>query len=282
MNVRAPVFAMQGWYPFNREECNRTLEGFFRSFNGRLGSYGGIVPHAGWVFSGKLAAWTFEALRSTNPEVVFLFGGHLGVSNRPVCMTQGAWGTPLGEVEVHEELARQIAQRFDCLMETPDKFEPDNTIELQMPILKKIWPEAKVVAVQVPPRPETMAMGQWAATKAKENGLVAIAVGSTDLTHYGSPYGFEPKGSGYEAHRWSKEQNDRGFLDRLMELDVDKAVEHALLNRSACCPGAAGATAMFAKQMGAKKGELIEHLTSYEIDGSGKPSMWVGYASMVF
>ncbi len=282
MNVRAPVFALQGWYPVDQDRCSKTLDDFLGSFKtGTAGLFAGIVPHAGWVFSGRLAAWTIAALRQVSPELVFVFGGHLGPGHRPVCMTDGAWATPLGEIEVHHELAREIAERFDCVRETPESFEPDNTIELQLPIIKKLWPEARLVAVQVPPRAETMAIGQWAAAEVKKRGLVSVAIGSTDLTHYGSPYGFEPKGTGHEAHQWSK-QNDRGFIDHMLALQVEQAVQHALVNHSACCPGAAGAAALFAKQMGASKGKLVDHLTSYEIEGSGEPGMWVGYAGMVF
>lgn len=283
MNVRPAVFAMQGWYPLDAEECRATLEQYRQSFPGRpTGRCAGVVPHAGWAFSGRLAAWTFTALAAAEPEVVFLFGGHMLPGQRPVCMPEGAWGTPLGEVPVEAELAGALVERFDCRRETAERFEPDNTIELQLPMLKFTWPQARVVAVQVPPEQQAMQMGAWAAEQAEQRGLRAVAIGSTDLTHYGPHYGFTPKGSGAEALRWAKEDNDRPLIALLEKLDIDAAVEHALRQHSACCPGAAGAAAHFARACGAERGRLIEHTTSHDIAPRGEPQMWVGYAGIVY
>jgi AmmeMemoRadiSam system protein B len=179
-------------------------------------------------------------------------------------------------------MASELISRFECQEESPQRFQPDNTIELQMPFIREVWPQAKVVAVQVPPDQTAEAIGQWAAEKTREHNINAVAIGSTDLTHYGANYGFTPKGSGEEAHRWSKEQNDRPFIDRLLKLDYKDAVDHALANHSACCAGAAAAAVAFAKSRGATAGRLIEHITSHEVESRGRPSMWVGYASIVY
>jgi len=283
MSVRRPIFGLQGWYPNGELDCRTALDDYKKSFAGQpAGELAGVVPHAGWVFSGRLAAWTFAALAKASPRVVFLFGGHMGPGQRPVCMPEGAWGTPLGEVPVHETIAAELTERYDCRIETADRFEPDNTIELQMPILKQTWPGAAVVAVQVPPDPEAFGMGAWAAEAAERHGVDAVAIGSTDLTHYGPNYGFSPKGYGAEALRWSREENDRPFSDHLLGLRAQEAVDHALANHSACCPGAAAAAVSFAKARGATKGKLIEHTTSHEVEPRGQPRMWVGYAGIVF
>jgi AmmeMemoRadiSam system protein B len=246
------------------------------------GTLAGIVPHAGWVFSGRTAGLTYAALADASPDLVFVFGGHMHPGQRCVCMPAGSFGTPIGNVQVHESIASQLVSRFGCEEETPDRFHPDNTIELQMPFLREVWPRARVVAVQVPPDDTAEAVGRWAAEKSKEEGITAVAIGSTDLTHYGANYGFSPMGSGQEAHRWSKEENDRPFLDLLLKLDYQGAVEHALLHHSACCSGAAAAAAAFAKFRGATEGRLIEHTTSHEVESRGTPRMWVGYASIVY
>jgi hypothetical protein len=117
---------------------------------------------------------------------------------------------------------------------------------------------------------------------AKQQGRSAVAIGSTDLTHYGRNYGFMPKGAGEAALRWSKDENDRPFIDRLLALDPADAIEHALDNHSACCPGAAAAAVAFAAERGSRAGALIEHTTSHDVEKRGSPSMWVGYASIVY
>ena len=283
MNVRPPVFASQGWYPASERACRQAIEEYLASFPGKpTGHNAGIVPHAGWVFSGKTAAWTFAALQEAAPDVVFVFGGHLQSSAWCISMPRGAFGTPLGPVPVEEQIAEELVENFTCHRETAARPTPDNTIELQMPLIKAVWPDASVVAVQVPPCPDAASFGSWAAEAAKRHGKSAVAIGSTDLTHYGANYGFTPQGVGEEALRWSKEENDRPFIDRLLALDTTGALGHALANQSACCPGAAVAAVGFALARGAGEGKLIEHTSSHEVDGRGDPRMWVGYASIVF
>jgi AmmeMemoRadiSam system protein B len=283
MRVREPFFAYQGWYPSGEKACTRAISEYLSSFPGTpRGAVAGIVPHAGWTYSGKTAAWTFAALAQAAPEVVFLFGGHMHPGRRCICMPSGAFGTPLGPVPVEEATAEALVAKFGCERETPPGGQPDNTIELQMPFIRSVWPQASVVAVQVPPGPEAEAIGVWAAEWAAQSGKKAVALGSTDLTHYGPNYGFTPRGSGEEAHHWSKEKNDRPFIDCLLALDSKGATEHALANHSACCPGAAAAAVSFARARGATEGKLIEHTTSHEVESRGGAFMWVGYAAVVF
>ena len=73
----------RGWYPFDEKDCRREIESYLEgwspppSISGR--GIGGIVPHAGWYFSGKLAARVFYSLKSKGKvDVIVLYGGHLG------------------------------------------------------------------------------------------------------------------------------------------------------------------------------------------------------------
>jgi AmmeMemoRadiSam system protein B len=277
------LFAFQGWYPASERKCRQAVDEYLQSYSGQPeGTVAGIVPHAGWVYSGRLAAVTFAALAKTNPQVVFLFGGHMHPGQKCVCMPVGAFGTPLGPVVVHENLSTSLVEKFGCVTESPQSAAPDNTIELQMPLIRAVWPEAKVVAVAVAPGKQAEEIGSFAAQAASDKQLSAVAIGSTDLTHYGANYGFTPQGTGPQALRWSKQDNDRPFIDSLLALDAEGAVEHALANHSACCPGAAAAAVAFAKARGVSEGKLIEHTTSHDVEGRGSPSMWVGYASIVY
>ncbi|MBW1871561.1 MAG: AmmeMemoRadiSam system protein B [Deltaproteobacteria bacterium] len=283
MKIREPIFGQQGWYPSQEDSCRRAMADYLKDSSGSFhGQQAGIVPHAGWVFSGRLAAHTFAALKDAQPDLVFLFGGHMPANARPVCMPEGAFGSPLGPVEVDTETARELCAKFNCQLESPTDFNPDNTIELQIPFIKATWPEAKIVAVQVPASQTAIEIGKWAAKTASATSKPAVAIGSTDLTHYGVNYGFTPQGVGQEAHAWSKQENDRPFIDRLLAMDAQPAIEHALANHSACCPGAAAAAVAFAALRGSSSGQLIEHTTSYEVESRGQPTMWVGYAAIVF
>jgi AmmeMemoRadiSam system protein B len=282
MNVRPSVFASQGWYPADKRVCRSTLLEYEDSFPGHpRGHFAGVVPHAGWIFSGRLATWTLCGLKEVNPELVFVFGGHMSPGSKPVCMPEGAWETPLGEILVAEEVTDALVDRFHCRKESYELFEPDNTIEVQMPIIKHLWPKARVVALQVPPDHTATQIGEFSANLVAGESLRAIAIGSTDLTHYGSHYGFCPKGVGAKAHRWSKEENDRPFINHMLNLE-SSGIGHALANHSACCPGAATAAMAFAKEKGAQRGELVDHVTSCETEPGEARRMWVGYAGIVY
>ncbi|MCZ7645018.1 MAG: AmmeMemoRadiSam system protein B [Planctomycetota bacterium] len=128
------------------------------------------------------------------------------------------------------------------------------------------------------------ALGQAAARAVERLGRNAVALASTDLTHYGSEYyGFDPMGAGPEAHRWSKEVNDGAFLERVLALDAEGAAERGEADRSACGPQAAAAAIAFAQARGATEGVLLEHVTSWERDPErGAPRNFVGYAAVVF
>ncbi len=283
MNVTDAFFAMQGWYPGQEEKCRQAVDDYLdQSDPAVAGQAAGIVPHAGWLYSGGIAAQSFAALRALDPQVVFLFGGHLRPHDPCTCLTTGALGNPLGAIAVEEQIAAEMTAALDCLALAPDRFGPDNTIELQLPFIRHAWPQAQAVVLQVPPGPIAESVGEQAARIAAKQGKRAVAIGSTDLTHYGSSYGFAPEGSGEAAHRWSKENNDRPFLDKLLAFDSQGAVRHALAHHSACCAGAAAAAVAFARARGLSQGRLLDHRTSHEVEGRAQPEMWVGYAAMVF
>ena len=104
-------------------------------------------------------------------------------------------------------------------------------------------------------------------------------IGSTDLTHYGPNYGFSPAGGGDRALAWVREVNDRGFIDRLLEMDAEGAIGQAEESRSACSAGGAAAAAAFARSRGVKSGRLVGYMTSREVYPD---ESFVGYAAIAF
>ena len=240
-----------------------------------------MVPHAGWAFSGGIAARVFEALaRLAGPcDTLVLFGGHLGPRSPGWVLSSGIWPTPLGEVEVDTELAEALSGAARLPAVGPGDYEPDNTIELQLPFIKALLPEVRLVAAGMPARPQAHEAGQAAAKEAARLGRNILVVGSTDLTHYGPNYGFEPAGRGRDGLAWVKETNDRRALDLMLALDPEALRTGALESHFCCCPGAAAAALGAAKTAGAKEGQLLEYLTSYDV----RPGeSFVGYAGVVF
>ena len=272
----------RGWYPFDGKDCQREIESYIEgwlpppSLSGA--ERGGIVPHAGWYFSGKLAARVFYSLKSKKKvEVVVLYGGHLGPNELPRIVMEEAWETPLGDIEIQTDLAKSLLKRIDAKEENPSS--GDNTIEVQLAMVKFFFPEAKLLAIRSPAAFRADRLGKEVAEIAQKEGISIIAVGSTDLTHYGPNYGLLSKETGPSSVEWVKKENDKGLVDRALKMDVEGLLEHARKNDSACSAGAAASAIATCKALGAQKGILLEYYTSYDIlpDES-----FVGYAGIVY
>ncbi len=280
--IRPAIFARLGWYPENRDECERMIKKW--SQNGveirsseLIRGIGGIVPHAGWFFSGEIACTVFRCLSEiTEPDTVVIFGKHLSPGSRKSIMVEGYWETPFGEIEIDSELAQRIIEGEDFLIESPTYFEEDNTIELQLPFVKYFFPSAKLVPIGAPPTKDMLYIARKIAFLC--GSRCVIAIGSTDLTHYGPNYGFMPAGIGAPALQWSR-QNDKRIIEKMLELDPEGVIEEALENHNACCPGAAASAICMVKELGATRGEILMYATSYE--KSPGPS-FVGYVGTIF
>jgi len=272
----------RGWYPFDGKDCRREIESYLEEWKlSQIPSskgLGGIVPHAGWYFSGRLTARVFHSLKSrTKVEVIVLYGGHLATGDHPRMVTEETCETPLGDIEVHAGFVKDLMGRMDIKKESPTS--GDNTIEIQLAMVKYFFPEAKLVAVRSPLSLEAELLGKEVAEIAKEKSIPILAIGSTDLTHYGPNYGFLMKGTGPASVEWVKRENDKGFIDRALRMDAEGLLKHALENNSACSAGAALSAMATCKALGAEKGVLLDYYTSYDIlpDES-----FVGYAGILY
>ncbi len=282
MEVRPAVFA-GSWYPSSETGCRSQIEEFLGQIDTShlegKNYLGAIVPHAGWFYSGALACNAIALLPGQQPvDVVAVFGMHLHPASRIRIMTSGAWETPLGVLQIHEQLAGALARRFDFQIETCNHFSQDNTIELQLPFIRHFFPEAKIVPVGAPPRDESLEIGASLVRLARQEGLEIRIIGSTDLTHYGYNYGFTPRGSGLEAVEWVRQENDRRIIDAMQAMDPAAVIKEALANQNACCSGAAAAAMAAVRQLGAKQADIVAYATSYDKSPSDS---FVGYVGMV-
>ncbi|MBF0469247.1 MAG: AmmeMemoRadiSam system protein B [Desulfamplus sp.] len=299
MEIKKTAFA-GSWYPDNARECKEQIEQFLTEKDGPSeGRFaGGIVPHAGWFFSGSIAcrviasiARSLSSVSALKPsrkiDVVFVFGMHMHPGSMPCVMVNGAWQTPFGNLYVHERLAVEFAANSELAAnskvyikkETPDSFPEENTIELQLPFVKYFFPEAAIVPVGVPPCDVAGKMGIAAVESAKKLGLDIVVLGSTDMTHYGSNYGFAPAGSGRKALDWVKSENDPKAVSAMCSLNSSDIIFQGLKNKNLCCAGAVAAAASAAKKMGAVRGVELDYATSYD---KSPGASFVGYSGILF
>ncbi|MDP2863929.1 MAG: AmmeMemoRadiSam system protein B [Desulfobacterales bacterium] len=281
MKARKTVFA-GSWYPESASECERQIKEFIKDAKTISGikPVGGIVPHAGWSYSGKIACNVIKILSEAGaPDVLLVFGMHLHAGSPRFLMKEGSWETPFGEIEIEDRIAARLAEKYSFEIETAQRFTRDNTIELQLPFIKYFFKNVKIVPMGVPPVEESLNIGRDAVKNAKSLGLKAMVLGSTDLTHYGENYGFVSHGTGAQAVRWVKNENDKRVIDAMLEMDPGKVIKEALSNDNACCAGAAATAISAAKELGASRAELVTYTTSYDISPGDS---FVGYAGIVF
>ena len=243
----------------------------------------GLVPHAGWVYSGAIAAKVFQTIKSCRePEAFVLFGTvHRRVPSNSV-YARGSWSTPMGDVAVDEGLANRLIEHSDGLLDGNESaHNGEHSIEVQMPFLKHFFPEAKAVPISVLPNADAAPMGNLVGEYIRDNNIDAVVIGTTDLTHYGEAYGFTPAGQGTQAHEWMK-KNDAGIIDLAREMRSGEIVPEARESMNACGAGAMAATVAAAAALGCASGLTIDYTTSYDVVSEREFRMAVGYVGMIF
>jgi AmmeMemoRadiSam system protein B len=291
MQTRKPIVAGQ-FYPGQHDACvdqiNQCLDEITLHESLPETINAGIVPHAGWMFSGNLAAMVFLAVQMQNEKVhtFVIFGAaHSYFGPEPAVYDSGFWETPLGEVAVDEDLAAAVLE--DGKAESNLRaHNSEHSIEVQVPFIQYLFPGARILPIVVPPMGRAIELGDSVGsiiTGNKDKKIVCI--GSTDLTHYGPRYGFVPAGTGPEGLKWAENVNDKKFIELALKMEARELLSDAAEHCNACGPGAVASTIAAAKKLGSKKGVLLAHTNSNQVMQSKMgttSSDSVGYAAVVF
>ncbi len=291
MQKRKPIVAGQ-FYPGQHDSCideiNECLDARVLSEPLPETIVAGIVPHAGWTFSGSLAAMVFSAIKQQHEKVhtFVIFGaahGYFGQS--PAVYDKGSWLTPVGEVAIDEELADAVLSTGSAVSDT-GAHRAEHSIEVQVPFMQYLFPGTKILPIIVPPREQAIALGTSVGNIISEDeNKKIVCIGSTDLTHYGPRYGFTPMGVSVDALKWADSVNDQKFIELALMLEPERLLATAAENCNACGAGAAAAAITAAKRTGKNEGLLLAHTNSNEVmlRKMGTTSAdSVGYAAIVF
>jgi MEMO1 family protein len=243
----------------------------------------GVVPHAGWAYSGAIAArvWRSIADRGAPSTIVLLGAVHdPGVTANSID-PEGSWETPIGDVEIDAGLARKLlAELRHLVVADPSAHDDEHSLEVQVPFIRALLPSARIVPIAVVPSGHPVQLGDLLAQVAREDPFIVVA--STDLTHYGEErFAFAPRGTGPEAHAWLKANDDR-LIDLARGLLAEEILPEVAAHRNACGPGALAAAVSFARARGAETGILLEHGTSQDVVPEDPFRFGVGYAGLVF
>ncbi len=246
---------------------------------------GAVVPHAGWICSGAVAARVFEAVRAASmPDVVIIFGAiHVQHGPRATIFPSGAWETPLGLAHIDERLSSRLHGQTGLLEVDPHAHENEHSIEVEVPFIQQLMPNARIIPIMVPAGEHAAMLGSAVGRACKAYNANVLFLASTDLTHYGPRFGFAPRGVGPEGIAWAHDVNDLRMIEAIKAMREDAIVPEAQANLNACGSGAVAATIAACKTLGATRAELLEHTSSHDVLRAIEPDAQdsVGYAGML-
>jgi len=236
---------------------------------------GCVVPHAGYVFSGAVAAHSYIEIAKDGFSDKFIIVGpnHTGLGSDVALMSEGEWETPLGAVPVDEEIADRMIGGIVSDDAMAHLYE--HSIEVQIPFLQFIKDDFSFVPVCMRMQDYGIAL-QLGEKLAHERDALLIA--STDFSHVGMDYGQVPP-AGISVNEWASMQ-DKKAIDAILSMDVKKFMEVIAINNiSMCGYGCVAAVMVAAKKRGAKRARLLKYSTSYDVYPSDS---CVGYGAIVF
>lgn len=223
-----------------------------------------VVPHAGYIYSGPVAAHAYRELAADGvfDTAVILGPNHTGYGSPVSLWPEGVWKTPLGELEIDENLAHSLLGGMIEADETPHIYE--HSVEVQLPWLQYLYGKGKIVPIAMLAQDiETARQVGKAISRCGDN---IIIIASTDFTHY-------------EPHSVAAEK-DKSMIEAIINLDEAELYRRReSLNCTMCGYGPVASAIVAAKEMGAKKASLLKYATSGDMTGDF--SRVVGYGSIV-
>lgn len=235
----------------------------------KLKAIGGIVPHAGLMYSGHVAA-AFYGRVELQARLIILCPNHTGLGAPAAINREGTWFTPLGDLEIDTELADAIMAGAPGLEVDDRAHLREHSLEVQLPFIQYLNPATRFVPIclGVPDFALCQQIGLAIAAAVKSSGGSASVglLSSSDLNHY--------------KDQQTTLRKDQMAIDAMLELDARKLWETVLREDISMCGFIPTTATLIATQvLGASSAELLKHATSGDINRDY--SAVVGYASIV-
>ena len=263
--MREPAVAGQ-FYPLRPEYLEKELDKCFEGLEIRERDViGAVCPHAGYVYSGKVAAHVYAALPKADTYVI-LGPNHTGYGSA-LSVSRDIWKTPFGSVEVDLELADRVLGSIIDMDELGHKYE--HSIEVQLPFLQyRFGSDFRILPICMGMQDEETAIevGDIIGRLVSDNGKRVVFIASSDFTHY------QPAKLAREI--------DNEVIGPILNLDV-RGMYDLLYRRNAsvCGYGTIAAMLTASKIMGGSRATLLNYSNSGEI--SGDLNAVVGYAAII-
>jgi AmmeMemoRadiSam system protein B len=265
--VRQPVVAGM-FYPGTEHALRRQLESLIVFDPNPHQCLGCIAPHAGYVYSGQVAGRLYGHL--VLPRRIIVLGPNHTGGGVPISVApEPAWGTPLGDVPIDQDLRRGVLDQVPAARSESGAHRREHSIEVQLPFLKLRRPDLTVLPVVLAhlDLDDCLSLGEALATVVVQSDEPVAIVASSDMTHY------EPDAEARER--------DALAIEAVLSMNPGQLFETVHRHRITMC-GVVPATVLLAalRILGAESGHLQAYQTSG--DTSGDRSAVVGYAGVCF
>lgn len=271
-----PAVAGQ-FYPDNKKELSAMIDAFLASVGPekKLGDVLGLIlPHAGYLFSGKVAAFGYKTIAGRKCDTVIIIGdSHCEYFDGVAVWPEGFWETPLGKVEIDKDLAGKILSYSGRFLVRDSAHLFEHSIEVHLPFLQKVLPGSKILPLIFGSENKDWQILAEAITKSAK-GKAILVIASSDMSHY-------------PAYKDAKEA-DLEILEEITKLDPLKLEEKIRnfekksikgVETFLCAKDAVKVLLEFAKTNGAKA-EILKYANSG--DSGGEKDRVVGYGAVAF
>lgn len=265
-NIRQPAVAGL-FYPSNSSELRNEILFMLSSAESKISPanvFGIVSPHAGYIYSGRTAAFGFNLLKDRNiDKVVIISPSHREYFQGVSIYDGDAYQTPLGVVEVDKELAEKIVEGSDSIFFGREGHRQEHAVEVQIPFLQIVLKDFKIVPIVMGDQNKVY-VNELANQISKAVDDKTVVIASSDLSH------FYPKNKAYEL--------DSIVAKRISEFDYDKLQNDLDTRRCEACGGGPIVALMrSAALLNKKKSFILDRSDSGDV--SGDNSEVVGYLS---
>jgi AmmeMemoRadiSam system protein B len=262
---REPYVSGQ-FYPGTKMALEKTLAKLTEKVD-RADAFGAVCPHAGYIYSGKVAG---EVMSKIKPKELFVIIGpnHTGIGSPYSIFAEGSWQTPLGEVDIDAALAAKLTQRSKYLKADKTAHLYEHSIEVQLPFLQYLMNNFKILPIVIGDikRENLREAALDIAAVLKESKKECTIIASSDMTHY-------------EPHNIAQTK-DKEALNAILDMDEDALLDIVeALNISMCGVAPVFMTLVASKELGAKETELVDYKTSGDMTGDYQSV--VGYGGVI-
>jgi AmmeMemoRadiSam system protein B len=227
-----------------------------------------IVPHAGYIYSGQIAATAYKIVKKKTFDAVLVLGpSHRALFHGVSIYDRGGYETPLGMVPVDVALANDIMVQSETISYIPAAHSQEHSLEIQLPFLQVALGKFHFVPLVMGEQDRETCEDLAESIVNAIHGRNVLIVGSTDLSHFHS----------YEQ----AVKLDSVVIKRIEKMDGRGLLEDLGKNLcEACGGGPAAVTMMVSEKLGANRAKLLKYANSGDV--TGDRSSVVGYASAVF